>query len=201
MAESTYDDASSSETMPSLRVLPRRLQISVTLFLVVALVLGIVLFNRANGGGGLTNPGATLPKEGDRLAAIPLWDAEGKPFDLASLNGRPVWINIWASWCPPCRTEMPELEAMSQQVRATNPDFVLLSLDTADTREAGTKFFRSLRLTSTLVFNDGSRDLGPYRVQNFPSQILVGRDGTVKRVLQRSVDRQTIDAEVRALLS
>lgn len=194
-------DTHAPETAPPFRVLPRRVQAAISLVVVVAIVGGVLLFNRQNGGGGLTNPGATMPKVGDRLTAIPLTDAEGRSFDLASLVGRPIWINIWASWCPPCRTEMPDLEAMYRAARVTSPDLVLLSLNTADTRAAGTKFFRDLRLTSTLAFNDGSRDLGPYRVQNFPSQILVGRDGTVNRVLQRSVDWQVAEEELRSILS
>ncbi len=62
------------------------------------------------------------------------------------------------------------------------------------------KFFADLHLTSTLVFNDGSRDPGPYRVQNFPSNILVDRQGIVRRVLQQSVDKTTAVKELRAIL-
>ncbi|MHB8644480.1 MAG: TlpA family protein disulfide reductase [Thermomicrobiales bacterium] len=200
MTDSSDNDARNPESAPPLRVLPRGVQVGVGLLLVVAIVLGIVFFNRDAGGSGLTDPGATLPKVGDRLASFPLTDADGRPFDLASLAGRPVWINIWASWCPPCRTEMPDLEALYRREKATYPDLVLLSLNTADSREAGLKFFRGLKLTSTLVFNDGSRDLGPYRVQNFPSHILVGRDGKVKRVLQKATDEAEAEQEIQAIL-
>lgn len=201
MAESSYDDARAPERAPPLRVLPRGVQAGGAIFLAVAIVLGIVFFNRESGGSGLTAPGATLPRVGDRLATnVALTDADGRSFALASLAGRPIWINIWASWCPPCRTEMPELEALYQKEKATYPDLVLLSLNTADSREAGLKFFRDLKLTSTLVFNDGSRDLGPYRVLNFPSQILVGRDGTVKRVLQKATDQAEAEQEIQTIL-
>jgi len=81
-----------------------------------------------------------------------------------------------------------------------HPDLVLLSLNTADNKEDGAKFFQSLHLTSTLVFNDGSRDLGPYRVQNFPTSILVDRGGVVRRVLQQSVDQPTAQRELEAML-
>ncbi|MDQ6906855.1 MAG: TlpA family protein disulfide reductase [Chloroflexota bacterium] len=200
MADSSDNDARDSESVPPFRVLPRGVQVGIGLLLAVAIVLGIVFFNRESGGVGITDPGATLPKVGDRLASFPLTDADGRPFDLASLAGRPIWINIWASWCPPCRTEMPDLEALYQKEKATYPDLVLLSLNTADSREAGLKFFRDLKLTSTLVFNDESRDLGPYRVQNFPSQILVGRDGKVKGVLQQATDEAQAREEIQIIL-
>ena len=194
------NDAVTPETAPPLRSLPRRMQVSLALVLLAAILLATLLFNRENGGRGLTDPGATLPKVGDRLAALPVTDATGVPFDMAILTGHPVWINVWASWCGPCKAEMPDLEAVFQEVRATYPDFVLLSLNTADNRQDGTKFFHDLHLTSTLAFNDGSRDIGPYRIQNFPTSILVDRSGIVRQVLQRSVDKESAQQELKAIL-
>jgi thiol-disulfide isomerase/thioredoxin len=194
------NDALVPETAPPLRSLPRGVRVGLGLVLVAAILLATVLFNRENGGRGLADPGATLPRIGDHLAALPITDAAGAPFDMASLAGHPVWINIWASWCGPCKAEMPDLEAVQQQVKAAHPDFVLLSLNTADSREDGTKFFRDLHLTSILAFNDGSRDIGPYRIQNFPTSILVDRSGIVRQVLQRSVDKASAPPELKAIL-
>ncbi len=199
MADPT-SDATTPETVPSLRLLPRGTQLAISLLLIVAIVAGILLFNRENGGRGLADPGATLPKVGDRLATLPLTDASGAPFAMASLAGHPVWINVWASWCGPCRSEMPDLEAVYREQQVGHPDLVLLSLNTADNRGDGIKFFADLHLTSTLVFNDGSRDIGPYRIQNFPSNILVDRQGIVRRVLQQPVDKATAPQELTAIL-
>ncbi len=193
-------DATHPESAPPLRALPRRVQLVIALLLVVAIMAGVIVFNDENGGRGITDPGATLPKMGDRLAALPLTDATSAPFAMTNLTGHPVWINIWASWCGPCKAEMPDLEAVQQQVRADHPDFVLLSLNTADNRQDGLKFFRDLRLTSTLVFNDGSRDIGPYRIQNFPTSILVDRQGVVRRVLQQPVTQASAHEELRTIL-
>ena len=194
------NDTLGPETAPPLRSLPRGVQVGLGLVLVATILLATLLFNRENGGRGLTDPGATLPKVGDRLAALPITDATGAPFDMTTLSGHPVWINVWASWCGPCKAEMPDLEAVSQETRATHPDFVLLSLNTADNRQDGIKFFHDLRLTSTLAFNDGSRDIGPYRIQNFPTSILVDRNGIVRQVLQRSVDKEAAQQELKAIL-
>jgi len=193
-------DALTPEATPPLRALPRRVQVVIALVLVVAIVLGIVLFDRENGGS-VTNLAASLPQVGDHLAALQLTDANGSPFDMAMIEGHPVWINIWATWCPGCRAEMPDLEVFYQQARLTHPDFMLLSLNTADTRERGLKFFRESNLTSTPVFNDGSNNIGPYRIHNFPTNILVDRNGIVRRVLQSQVNQNTVVQESRIILN
>lgn len=198
MCESCQQDATKPENMSAFHTLPRPVQLGLTGLLVVAVALGVILSSTQTPT--LTNPGATLPNVGDRLAALPLTDAEGKPFDMETLRGRPVWINIWASWCPPCKAEMPDLEAAYRQARERSPDLVLLSLNAADSRDDGVKFYHDLRLTSTLAFNNGTREIGPYRVFNFPTQILVDRDGVVRAVLQKSVDRAVTEQELRKIL-
>ena len=68
-------DATAPESCAALRTLPRGVQVGVGLVLIGAVVFGIVFFDRQNGGGGLTDPGKTVPHVGDRLAALPLTTA------------------------------------------------------------------------------------------------------------------------------
>jgi len=192
-------DATTPEAAPPLRTLPRGVQVGGGLLIAVAIVLGIALFNRDSSGAGLTDPGRTVPHVGDRLASLPLTAADGTPFDLATLSGRPVWVNFWASWCGPCKAEMPDLQAVYEQERATHPDLVLLLVNTADVRQDGLKYYQDLRMTGTLVFNDGSRDIGPYRITNFPTHLMIDRTGVVRRVLQQSLDPETARTELRRI--
>lgn len=196
MADTT-DAAITSETTPPLRTLPRGVQVGVGLLLAVAIILGVALFNRDSGGAGLTDPGRTVPRTGDRLATLPLTTVDGTPFDMATLNGHSVWINFWASWCGPCKAEMPDLQTVYAQERATHPDLILLLVNTADVRQDGLKYYQNLRMTGTLVFNDGSRDVGPYRITNFPTHLMIDRTGVVQRVLQQSLDPETARLELQ----
>ena len=196
MADSTHD-AITPETAPPLRTLPRGVQVGVALLLAVAIILGVALFNRQSGGTGLTDPGRTVPRVGDRLAALPLTTMDGAPFDMTTLNGHPVWINFWASWCGPCKAEMPDLQTVYAQERAQHPDLILLLVNTADVRQDGLKYYQDLRMTGTLVFNDGSRDVGPYRITNFPTHLMIDRNGVVQRILQQSLDPNTARQELQ----
>lgn len=198
MAENV-NDATMPESAQPLRAMPRGVQVGIGLLLVVAIVVGVVLFDRDNGSNGLTNPGKTLPRVGDRLATLPVTTVDGAPFDMATLAGRPVWVNFWASWCGPCKAEMPELQTVYARERAAHPDLVLLLVNTGDVRQDGLKYYRDLNMGGTLVFNDGSRDVGAYRVTNFPTHLMVDRSGVVRAVLQRSLDTESAQKELRAI--
>jgi thiol-disulfide isomerase/thioredoxin len=120
----------------------------------------------------------------------------GGMLDLASLRGKPVVLNFWASWCGPCKAEMPDLQTVYAQERAAHPDLVLLLVNTADVRQDGLKYYQDLGMTGTLVFNNGSNDVGPYRIANFPTHLMIDRNGVVQRVLQQPLDPETARQEL-----
>lgn len=194
-------DATLPEAAPPLRTLPRGVQVGGGLLIAVAIVLGIALFNRDNSGAGLTDPGRTVPHSGDRFAMLPVTIADGTPFDMAALIGRPVWVNFWASWCGPCKAEMPDLQAVYERERVTHPDLVFLLVNIDDVRQDGLKYYQDLHMTGTLVFNggSGSRDVGPYRIPNLPTNLMIDRNGVVQRVLHQPLDRETAPTELRRI--
>lgn len=63
------------------------------------------------------------------LPAFTVQDVDGKTINLQSLKGKKVFVNLWASWCPPCRREMPSIEKLAKSVDKNKVAFVLLSLD------------------------------------------------------------------------
>ena len=69
--------------------------------------------------------GAGGPYQHDLTMLTP----DGRPVSLSELRGKAVFVNLWASWCPPCRAEMPGIEALYQKVDKSKVAFVMLSLD------------------------------------------------------------------------
>jgi thiol-disulfide isomerase/thioredoxin len=75
---------------------------------------------------------AAAPQVSDNTADLPAFtvqDVNGKMVNLQTLKGKKVFMNLWASWCPPCRREMPSIEKLAKSVDSSKVSFVMLSMD------------------------------------------------------------------------
>ncbi|MGE7956576.1 prolipoprotein diacylglyceryl transferase family protein [Pseudomonas sp. NPDC089530] len=95
-------------------------------------------------------------EQGTRLPEIDLRNADGATVQLTSYQGKPLVINLWATWCPPCRREMPVLEKAQQQ----RPDLTFLFVNQAESMQSVTTFLATQDLTLNNVLFDGSGRLG-----------------------------------------
>lgn len=91
-----------------------------------------------------------------RLPELTVMDLEGQPVDLRALDGRPLVVNLWASWCPPCRREMPVLEAAQKN----RPAVRFLLVNQGESAEAVQRFLRDQGLSETAVLLDSGNRLG-----------------------------------------
>jgi cytochrome c biogenesis protein CcmG/thiol:disulfide interchange protein DsbE len=139
---------------------------------VVAGLLGLLIWkvvHQEKGvklGGGRTPPAPQF--------ALSRLDAPGK-LALASLRGKVVVLNFWASWCVPCKSEAPRLEAAWQRYRGK--DVVVLGVDAQDFSGDAKHFMRKYKLTYPNV-HDGPGDVLPkYGVTGFPETYFVDRQG------------------------
>src|ERR1700754_3025521 len=88
-----------------------------------------------------------------RLPDLAFEDAEGKPRKLSDWRGRTVLVNLWATWCVPCRKEMPALEALQAQLGGANFEVVAVNIDTRDP-EKPKNFLKDANLTRLGYFYD-----------------------------------------------
>jgi thiol-disulfide isomerase/thioredoxin len=121
-----------------------------------------------------------------------LRDLEGKTVDFAGYRGKVVFINLWATWCPPCRAEMPSIESLFQKVK-DNPNvaFVMLSVDDADKRAAVVRFIQNKKHTFP-VFMPGSALPRPLQVSSIPTTLVVAKDG---RIVKREIGMRNYDTD------
>jgi thiol-disulfide isomerase/thioredoxin len=123
----------------------------------------------------------TLSETPRRLPDLSFRDGEGKPVRLADFHGRSVLLNLWATWCVPCRKEMPALDRLQGEINAKEFAIVAVNIDTGDPAkphrylsEVGIKNLAYYDDPSTNVFQELKR-VG--RAVGLPTSILIDRAG------------------------
>ena len=118
---------------------------------------------------------------GDRAYDFTLNDLDGNSYSLSELRGQPVIINFWATWCAPCRVEMPELQAAFEKYQEEG--VVVLAVDNAEPADAVRHFFyEEMDLTFTPLLDQEGTIAQLYGVQIFPSTFFVNPDGAVTAI-------------------
>jgi thiol-disulfide isomerase/thioredoxin len=143
------------------------------------------------------------PVENLELKAI-----DGSHYDLASLKGRVVLINFWATWCGPCREELPLLVDLYQKYKERGLE--ILSISTDDDQALVSSFARGYNLTFPVFYDTGTKDR--LNVDVIPTSIFVGRDGNIhyrnvgfneesideiEAVINKLLDKSSSRAEVK----
>jgi peroxiredoxin len=108
-----------------------------------------------------------------------LQSRDGKPVALADLKGQVVMVNFWATWCQPCRQEMPHLEALYKKYNSLG--FTLLGVNVEDNPEGAKKWLNENGPVTFPVLLDPKNEVSKlYKVVAMPSTVLVARDGTMR---------------------
>ena len=103
--------------------------------------------------------------------------ADGSSFRLSEQRGKTVLINFWATWCPPCREEMPALERLYQQHKAQGLVLVAISID-ADPKVVG-PYVKESKLTFPIALDPKADVANKYGVRALPSSFVIDRQGTM----------------------
>ncbi len=144
-------------------------------------------------------PAAALERNA-RAPEIGLRDGAGHPVRMADLRGKVVLVDFWASWCAPCRQELPVLERLYARYR--DRGFVVVGVNVDRERANMAEFVRRFRLTFPVVHDGEHRVADRYGPRTMPSSYLVDRGGVVRYVHQgfRASDADVIEEHVQELL-
>jgi peroxiredoxin len=126
-------------------------------------------------------------------------DASGQSISLEDLRGQVVLLNFWATWCAPCRAEMPELDAVAEAHR--DAGFQVLAINVLEDAEAVRRFGKELNLNLPLLLDREGTIYRAYNVQGMPTSFLVDRDGVIRDVRYGVVSRGALERRLATLLA
>jgi len=124
----------------------------------------------------------------------------GATVDLTQYKGQVVMINFWASWCVPCRQEMPLLDSIYKKYKPLG--FTLLSVNVEPEQKDAESFLKQTPVTFPVVFDAKSKVSGLYNVQGMPTTVFVDRKGNVRlmHVSYKTGDENLYMDQIRSLL-
>jgi cytochrome c biogenesis protein CcmG/thiol:disulfide interchange protein DsbE len=133
--------------------------------------------------GAVTGGAIPSPREGFAAPDVDLELLDGARVRLSDLRGQVVVLNVWASWCPPCRAEMPALQALHEQ--RAGQGVVVLGLDSTvqDSEQAARNFAVEYGLTFPIALDRDGEATRLYKVRALPSTFFVDRQGIIRRVV------------------
>jgi peroxiredoxin len=156
-------------------------------------LLGTALAVCAGVSGGAASPTPSAPD-------FTLRTADGRNLRLAEQRGQVVMVNFWATWCPPCRVEMPHLTRLHEKYRDSG--FLLLGVNVDDDPAKAIVLAAKLGVKFPVLLDGTKKVAKLYDVVSMPSTVLIDRDGRVRHVHSGYRDgyEQIYDTQIRALL-
>lgn len=124
-------------------------------------------------------------------------DLEGNQVALSDHRGEVVLINFWATWCPPCRVEMPDMEAVYREHR--DEGFEILGVDQREPKELVEEFVTDRGFSWIFLLDEDFDVSQEYSATSIPRSILVDRDGTVAHVWRGTLTRSQLEQQLAHL--
>ena len=161
---------------------------------ILILLMSLVTYFRPSASSGIVPPQLNARMSNFELAGI-----DGNWISLNDFTGQVVLINTWATWCPPCRAEMPDLNAFYNQYK--DEGFVVLALNAGEAPATAADFVSEFGLDFPVVVDPDYRVMDALKINTYPTSIIVDRKGVIRNIRVGVHTPETLAAEVLPLLS
>lgn len=131
-----------------------------------------------------------------------LLDQYGNIQNLEMYHGKVVFLNFWASWCPPCKEEMPYIEELYKEYGKNKKDVIFLGVVNPSSeenpygqdksKETIIKFIRKNKYTFPTAFDETGEILDMFRITAFPTTFIIGKDGEIKQYVPGAISKDTM---------
>ena len=176
----------------------------------LAMVLAVILVIQGcapsvqDTGGSSQEGSSTTGPKGSELAPAPeigrlapdftLVDLEGNQVSLSDFRGKTVFVNFWASWCPPCRAEMPEIEAVYQEYK--DRGVVVIGVDIRETEDVVRQFVEQGGYSWIFILDATGAVSNDYRITAIPTSFFIDKDGIIQVVAIGAMTKRAMETKL-----
>lgn len=157
----------------------------------LSLALGYLVIPRQSASEGVA-VGAVAPD-------FTLQTLDGKQVQLSALRGKIVLLNFWATWCPPCREEMPALQAAYKKF--AGPDVEFVAVDLSENAVTVGAFIQQFGVQFPIALDTAGRVTDSYNILPLPTSFFIGRDGKVLLKVEQPMTEPAIEGRLASLLA
>jgi peroxiredoxin len=152
------------------------------LLVILLLGLGWIQFSSVTGESAIESQ-ISVPQQGFIAPDFTLEMNTGEMLTLSDLRGKVVLVNFWASWCPPCRAEMPAMESVFNKYK--DRGFIILAVNSTiqDQKSSAIEFAEKYGLTFPVLFDYDGSATNIYRIDALPTSFFIDRDGIIHDVV------------------
>ena len=168
----------------------------VVMFLCIALGMTILGWFYSQGGGGGIH-GALINKKAPEFTVT---DEKGKKVHLSDFKGQAIMLHFWASWCPPCRSEFPYLNALYKDIKSKDIVLLAVSLDEGGKDDVA-KFKKNVSFDFPIYYNPSQDVADLYGTYGLPETFLINKEGTIvkKFIGPQNWGSEAMKAEISAV--
>lgn len=126
-----------------------------------------------------------------------LYDQYGEKHKLSDYKGKIIFLNFWATWCPPCREEMPYIEELYKEYNKNKDDVVILGIASPNIGREGdaehiTDFLESEKYTFPVALDEGGSQVFQYGINSFPSTFIIDKEGYITQYIPGAMNKETM---------
>ncbi|QXE18187.1 cytochrome c biogenesis protein/redoxin [Clostridium sp. 001] len=128
-----------------------------------------------------------------------LVDQYGNTHKLSDYKGKVVFLNFWATWCPPCKSELPHIEEIYKEYENNSKDVIILGVTAPNLGQEGSKenirsFINKQGYTFPVVFDSDGDVMGRYDIDAFPTTFIIDKKGNINKYVPGSMDRASMES-------